>query len=120
MDKNKYTELNKRRKLLHSFYNSKEWQQVRAYCLMRDRYLCQKCGKPAEHVHHKTHLNESNVYDNNISLNPDNLVSLCKACHDKEHSGEHAGGRVANESYPYTFDENGMLILADGPRISEI
>lgn len=106
----KYDEINKRRKKLHAFYNSKEWQQVRAFVLMRDKYLCQHCGKPAEHVHHKEHLTESNVSDVTVSLNPSNLVSLCKPCHDKEHAGEHAMGRATEEAYPYTFDENGMLV----------
>lgn len=102
--------IKKRRKELHSFYNSKEWQNVRQTILMRDKYICQVCGKPAEHVHHKIHLSMSNVYDPSVSLNPDNLVSLCKSCHDDQHKGEHARGRQTNEDYTYTFDANGMLV----------
>ena len=96
-----------------SFYRSKEWIQTREYVLRRDKYLCVKCGAPAEQVHHKTHLTPTNIWDVNISLNPDNLVSLCRDCHFEEHRGEHARGREAKENqepYNYTFDANGMLI----------
>lgn len=93
-----------------SFYNSKEWQQVRDAVLMRDKYLCQHCGRPAVEVHHIIHLTPDNVYDPNVSLNMSNLVSLCKDCHFEEHRGEHGKGRQANEGYEYTFDENGMLV----------
>lgn len=68
------------------FYKSREWQEVRRYCLMRDKYLCRKCLiKPAEEVHHVIHLSPENIWDTSITLNPDNLVCLCKDCHFKEH-----------------------------------
>lgn len=95
-----------------AFYNSKEWAQVREAVLMRDKYLCQHCGKPAEEVHHIIHLSPNNIGDVSITMNMDNLVSLCKACHFEEHRGEHGKGRMANEDIPeyqYEFDENGML-----------
>lgn len=93
-----------------SFYNSKEWEQVRATVMMRDKYLCQHCGKPATEVHHIKHLSPANVDDPSVTLNMDNLVSLCRDCHFAEHRGEHGNGRKVSESYEYTFDENGMLI----------
>jgi 5-methylcytosine-specific restriction endonuclease McrA len=93
-----------------SFYNSKEWQAVRDAVLKRDMYLCQHCGRPAEEVHHIIHLSPSNIGDTSVTMNMSNLVSLCKDCHFEEHRGEHGNGRKANESYDYTFDENGMLV----------
>ena len=93
-----------------SFYKSKEWEQTRDYILKRDKYLCVKCGKPAEEVHHKKHLTPDNIGDVSITMNPDNLISLCKDCHFQEHRGEHGKGREKEESNPYTFDANGMLI----------
>ena len=80
---------------------------------MRDRYLCTKCGRPAEEVHHIIHLTPDNIGDVSITLNMENLTSLCKDCHFEEHRGEHGRGREAMESaehYEYTFDENGMLV----------
>lgn len=96
-----------------SFYNSAEWNMVRNSVLLRDFYLCQNCGKPATEVHHKIHLTPNNINDPSITLNMDNLVSLCRDCHFEEHRGEHGRGREAKEnqeSYNYTFDANGMLI----------
>ena len=98
------------REFSKSFYNSKEWEFTRNYILRRDKYLCTKCGNPAEEVHHIIHLTPQNIGDVNITMNPDNLTSLCKACHFDEHKGEHGRGRATQESNPYTFDENGMLI----------
>ena len=95
------------------FYHSPEWQRVRQAVLMRDRFLCVKCGAPAEEVHHKIHLSPSNIGDTNITMNPENLISLCRECHFNEHRGDHAGGRKAKETadnYPYEFDANGNLI----------
>ena len=95
------------------FYNSPEWQKVRQAVLMRDRFLCVKCGRPAEEVHHKTHLSPKNIGDPRITMNMDNLISLCRDCHFEEHRGDHAAGRKAKareDDYPYEFDQNGMLI----------
>ena len=94
-----------------AFYNSKEWQMVRASVLKRDNYLCVNCGKPAEEVHHKKHITPANIYDVSVTLNMDNLASLCKECHFEEHRGEHGSGRKKQEELPqYEFDENGMLV----------
>ncbi len=92
-----------------SFYNSKEWQITRDYILKRDNYLC-RCGKPATEVHHIEHLSPSNIGDVTITMNPKNLISLCRECHFEEHKGEHGKGRMIEEDNPYEFDENGMLI----------
>lgn len=80
---------------------------------MRDKYKCVKCGRPATEVHHIIHLSPSNIWDPAVSLNPENLMSVCRDCHFEEHRGEHARGREAAEKaggYPYRFDENGMLV----------
>ena len=93
-----------------SFYNSKAWEQVRQSVLMRDCFLCTKCGRPAEEVHHKKHLTPDNIDDPSVSLNMDNLMSLCRECHFEEHRGEHAKGREQKEQSEFTFDENGYLV----------
>lgn len=87
------------------FYRSKEWEKVRQYVIRRDKYLCQKCGSPAEEVHHKIHLSPENINDPEIALSPDNLVSLCRDCHFREHSNKRTA--VAEE---YEFDENGFIV----------
>ena len=89
------------REFAKSFYNSKEWKAVREYCIIRDHHACVYCGRPVEEVHHKIWLTPNNIDDINISLNPDNLISLCHDCHMREHS--------QNANYEYFFDGFGQL-----------
>ena len=42
--------------------------------------------RPAEEVHHIIKLTPANIDDPEISLNLDNLVSLCHDCHAKRHA----------------------------------
>jgi len=50
--------------------------------------ICELCGKAGKEVHHKVPLTESNVSDPNVSINPDNLMVLCKSCHDSIRANE--------------------------------
>lgn len=100
-----------------AFYKSPEWEKVRQFVLMRDRYLCQKCGCPAEEVHHIIHLSPENIWDPKVTLNPQNLISLCRADHFAEHTKDkEAGKRKAlglsegDCADGYCFDENGQLV----------
>ena len=68
------------------FYSSKQWQQVRKSVLYRDNYVCKICGRPASIVHHINFLNPDNINNPDISLNPDNLVSVCIDCHNRIHN----------------------------------
>lgn len=72
------------------FYKSVAWQGCRESVMQRDHRLCVDCMKkglvvPAEEVHHIIELNPKNIWDPDISLNPDNLVSLCRECHKRRH-----------------------------------
>ena len=98
-----------------AFYKSKEWKAVRGYVLMRDKYLCTKCGAAAEEVHHIKHLTPQNIIDVSISLNPENLTCLCKSCHFEIHKIDKVHGiKKAHNSFDcgneYEFDENGFLV----------
>lgn len=59
-------------------YNSK-WAKVRIMKLNQDP-LCERCESAAILVHHK----DRNPFNNG----PDNLLSLCDACHDTEHKDD--------------------------------
>lgn len=101
------------------FYKSKAWENVRKGIWLKQNLLCNRCHKPvfvagiSEYipkenrrigiVHHKIYLNEDNVNDINITLNPDNLEGICIDCHNKEHFGSKC---VRQE---YSFDEDGNL-----------
>jgi len=105
------------RPFAQAFYHSKEWDQVRTYVLMRDRFVCQICGRPAQEVHHKTHLSPENIWDTSITLNPQNLISLCKDCHFAQHvkdkeEGKHKAHRAkANDcGEGFHFDESGQVV----------
>ncbi|WP_025848701.1 HNH endonuclease [Paenibacillus ehimensis] len=75
-----------RDKKLVAFYHSVEWQRVRKQALMRDHGLCQQCLKEkqivtADMVHHLREVKEAW----HLRLTLSNLVSLCNACHNREH-----------------------------------
>ena len=71
---------------MNGLYRDGKWKRAREQALRRDGYMCQWCKRygrrvQAEHVHHIKHADEypELMYDLN------NLVSLCKACHNKAH-----------------------------------
>lgn len=102
-----------------AFYNSKLWQDTREYIMQRDVYLCRICGAPAEEVHHIEHLTPENIKDPQVTVNPKNLISLCKDCHFTQHGGDKRRGIQAKsrqlQQSEYEFDENGMLIRRAEP-----
>ena len=93
-----------------SFYNSKEWQSVRSFCLIRDRYKCRICGKPAEEVHHIKHISPNNILDIKVTLNPDNLISICKDCHFKQHGIDRITGKRDIYKGEWTWDDDGQFV----------
>lgn len=84
---------------------------------MRDNYLCVNCGRPTDlEVHHVIHLTPQNIGDLSIALNPNNLQTLCRDCHFKEHSEDKGNGHKKDKHNPlpeYVFDENGMVVLKE-------
>ena len=69
-----------------AFYKTSVWQKCREMVLTRDLYLCQEClptvgPVPADTVHHIKHLK----YHPELSLDMDNLTSVCASCHNKLH-----------------------------------
>lgn len=89
------------------FYKGPQWQAVREIVIKRDQYLCQDCktaGRitPAEEVHHIIELTPENIYNPEIALGLNNLISLCRECH----KARHAGGRPVRR---YKVDELGRV-----------
>lgn len=73
-----------------TFYKSTAWQRCRALAIKRDSYLCQDCLRlgritPAEEVHHIQPLTPENIRRPEVTLNLENLVSLCRECHKARH-----------------------------------
>lgn len=77
------------------FYRSKEWASFRQVFLSerlaRDgELICEHCGKVILHpyeaiLHHKVELDDMNVFDVNVSLNPDNIMLVCPKSHNAIH-----------------------------------
>lgn len=64
------------------FYNSSAWVKTSKAYKIHQHYICEKCGGVAEEVHHIIPLNPNNINDPNITLNWDNLMALCRSCHE--------------------------------------
>lgn len=94
-----------------SFYKSKLWADTRTYVLKRDCYRCQDCGAVAEEVHHIEWLTEKNIHYPKVSVNPQNLVSLCYSCHKNRHKKKIKSVVKGSE---YQFDSEGNLIPPEG------
>ena len=72
------------------FYNSAEWKNCRdtyiSERLLIDGGMCEKCHeKVGAELHHITPLSIFNINDVNITINPENLIWLCKDCHFEMH-----------------------------------
>ena len=90
-------------------YNSKDWRNIRQIVLNRDFYICQVCGEPnCNTVHHIVELTPVNINDIDITLNPENLITLCKQCHDEVHERNYR-----QEVKWYAFDADGNLIKVE-------
>jgi 5-methylcytosine-specific restriction endonuclease McrA len=87
------------------FYHSKAWKNVRHEVLRRDLFTCRDCHSRANEVHHIIELTPDNINDINISLNHDNLISLCHDCHTKI-----TKGYTGDITDGYIFDDNGQVI----------
>lgn len=90
-------------KKVKKFYASRAWRRMAMFIRGRDYYTCQRCGNFGNEVHHKVPIDDSNVDDLSVSLNPDNLETLCTKCHNEERSGE-----VTKEGL--VFNKNGDLV----------
>lgn len=69
-----------------TFYETQTWKKKRAAILRRDGYRCRDCArygrvKQADTVHHIKPLEEFPE----LALDNKNLISLCRACHNKRH-----------------------------------
>lgn len=90
-------------KELHYFYKSYAWQQARQFKIIKQKGLCERCGKVGNEVHHKKYITIENYKDKSISLDQKNLELLCKDCHNKEHTR-------FSKFESQQFDEEGNLI----------
>ena len=80
---------------IHNFYKSKEWlnllQRLKLERVNNEgKLICEYCGEEIVKAydcigHHKIPLDENNIDDPLISLNPDNIMLIHFKCHNKVH-----------------------------------
>ena len=74
------------------FYRSAGWRKARAAAIAEARGVCQKCHRrKGTEVHHIIPVTDSNVDNPAIALGRDNLMVLCKECHDSIRSEDDGG-----------------------------
>ncbi len=64
------------------FYNSGAWKKTSKAYKTSKFGMCELCSKPGEEVHHIIPLNPQNINDPNITLSWNNLMLLCRSCHE--------------------------------------
>ncbi|MCT3349598.1 HNH endonuclease [Lacticaseibacillus paracasei] len=91
------------------FYRSPEWKALREQVLERDHYECQWCKAEGRvttgndmtlEIDHIKTLEERP----DLALEPDNLRTLCRDCHNKRH-GRFNYKRLGRPKNPYANDE---------------
>lgn len=65
--------------IYNAYLLSPEWSAKRAAVMVRSGGKCEKCGRRAEHVHHRSyrHVGQERPWE---------LQALCRACHKAAHS----------------------------------
>jgi len=62
------------------YLQSPEWQDKRLQVLQRDKYRCVDCGaRKRLEVHHTSY---ARIFKEDL----DDLITLCRACHEEEHT----------------------------------
>ena len=96
------------------FYKSTRWKKARASYLASISYICERCGRLATMVHHKTYITEDNIDDPDITLSFDNFEGLCDTCHQHEHHKTSASNSTVDG---VAFDESGQLVEVKTPDV---
>lgn len=97
------------REFAKKFYRSKAWIRCREAVMNRDHMLCVMCGGAGQEVHHKKHITPNNINDPDVTLNMDNLITLCRDCHHKVHE-RNQYSKHGSVKEGLAFDENGNLV----------
>jgi hypothetical protein len=71
------------------FYQNLRWRKRSKQIYFNRHSTCERCkkivGKNEYAVHHIIELTPDNYKDDNIAYGDDNLLLLCRECHEKEH-----------------------------------
>ena len=92
------------------FYQTREWKRCRASYRKQAGGLCERCKangavNAGVIVHHIKPITEANVCDPSVTLNTENLMLVCRKCHNEIHEGVEKR---------FSLDEMGRVII-DSP-----
>ena len=81
------------RKLRRAAYNTTEWRKLREV-YMHEHPLCERCLEkgslvPAEDIHHIRSPFKGGEVNYGLLLDHDNLMAVCKKCHQEIHNQKH-------------------------------
>ena len=68
--------------------DKKNYYNIKSYILNRDKYCCQKCKSKRQNI--KLHVHHIIFKSNGGTNTPNNLMTLCKTCHNKLHLSKNA------------------------------
>ncbi len=57
----------------------REFAKIKPLIAERDNYCCRLCGRKADDIHHIVFRSQGGTNEE------DNLICLCRACHEKAH-----------------------------------
>ena len=107
------------------FYDSSAWKHCRDEYVKNVSGLCEMCYKEGiikhgDELHHIIHLTPDNINNPCITLNPDNLIYLCREHHHAIHKDETYATLLdrnrARKKKRYRIDmETGQVNSADSP-----
>ena len=97
------------------FYRSRAWRAAReAYIGQRrsiDGGMCEVCGERIGFiVHHIVELTPENIADSQVTLAFDNLLFVCKECHDRFEGHFFGFSRKIARKCSVMFDEEGQPV----------
>lgn len=104
------------RKRKDPFFDTKAWQRLRWQVLQRDDFSCTACGtyigQRGANVDHV----QSRAVRPDLALEPDNLRTLCHACHSRKTARQdHAFGRAPKSGPAADCDQAGDPVDRNHP-----
>ena len=101
------------------FYESQAWRNTRQAYMKKAGGLCEMCLKkglytPAEIIHHKEWLTESNINDPRITLSFSNLMAVCRLCHEEIHHEANTDAKHRKYEKRYTLNQKTGRVTGNG------
>lgn len=98
------------REFAGNFYKTQQWKKTRELYAKSVGGLCEICWangqiKAGDIVHHKIHLDETNIQNPNITLSFSNLQLVCRDCHAMLHKNSDASRR-------YRVEADGTVVIS--------